>query len=119
LSNFELSASSPAEAEAIELLEAIKYAIERGMSSVIFESDCKIVIDIVLSDLVPPNELGDIIHRCKDLLASHNGYVVRHIRRQANKVAHTITRAALSHPSPHIFIDVPDYLSSLLLNEMA
>jgi ribonuclease HI len=119
LSNFSHYSSSPAEAEALGLLEAIKFSIDSGMNLVIFESDSKIVIDVVNSDSVPQNELGDIVHRCKDLLATHNGYVVRHVRRQANKVAHTIARAALSYPSPHIFSDVPDYLYSLLLNEMA
>jgi len=82
------------------------------MNSVIFESDSKIVIDAVNSELTPHNELGDIINRCKDLLASRNGYLVRHVRRQANKVAHTIARAALSCPN-----DVPDHVYSLLLNE--
>lgn len=44
---------------------------------------------------------------------------MRHVRRQANKIADIIARAALSYPSSHIFSDAPDYLYSLLLNEMA
>lgn len=44
LSNFNLSSSSPA--EALGLLEAVKFSIDRGMNSVIFESDSKIVIDV-------------------------------------------------------------------------
>jgi len=77
---------------------------------VILESDSKIVVDNVNYDLVSHNELGDIIHRCKDLLSTRNGYVVRHVRRQASRVA--ITRASLSNHSPCIFNDVPDYLYS-------
>jgi len=107
-----------AEAEALALLEAIKFSIDRGMNSVIFESYSKIVIDVVNSDSVPQNELGDIIYRCKDILATRNGYVVRNVRRQVNKVVYTIYRAALSYPSLHIFSIVSDCLYSLLLNEM-
>ena len=67
-------------------------------------------MDNVNYDLVSHNELGDIIHRCKDLLSTRNGYAVRHVRRQASRVA--ITRASLSNHSPCIFNDVPDYLYS-------
>jgi len=118
LSNFKLASSPPAEAEALGLLEAIKFAIERDMNSIIFEPNGKIDIDVVNSKLIRHNELGDIINKCKDLLASHNGYVVRHVRRQANKVSHIIIRVVLSYPNPHIFNDVPDYLYFLSLNEM-
>jgi len=83
--NFELSSSSlvEAQAEVTGLLEAIKFAIDRGMHLVISESDSKIVIDNISLDSTLQNELSDITHRCKDLLATHNGYVVRHVKRQA------------------------------------
>jgi len=51
LSNFSHYSSSPAQAEALGLLEAIKFSIDMGMNLVIFESDSKIVIDVVNSDL--------------------------------------------------------------------
>jgi len=53
LSNFSHYSSSHVEAEALGLLEAIKFSIDRGMDLVIFESDSKIVIDVVNSDSVP------------------------------------------------------------------
>jgi len=118
LSNFEPSSSSLAKAEALGLFKAVQFAIDKNMFSVVFESDSKFVVDMINSAFVPHNETGDIISRCKDLLAARNNYTVRHIRRQANRVAHTIGRASLSHPSPHIFSDVPDYLYSLIINEM-
>jgi len=42
----------PAEAEAWGLLEAMKFALDNDMPSVIFESDCKVVVDIVNSHKV-------------------------------------------------------------------
>ncbi|XP_024626802.2 uncharacterized protein [Medicago truncatula] len=118
MSNYEFLRVTPSEAEATGLLEAVKLAIARGMQSVIFKSDCKIVVDAVNSSVNPHNELGDIIFYCKQLLSLHANFSVRFVRRQANKVAHNIARASLSHPSPHIFFDVPSSLNTLLLNYM-
>jgi len=119
MSNTSHFASSPPEAEALGLLEAIKFAIGRDMTSVIFETDCKLTVDTVNSPVVPHNEIGDIITIGKNLLSVHNSYVVRHIRRQANRVAYTLARASLSHPIPYIFYYVPAYVYSLIINELA
>jgi len=108
MSNYSHSATSPLEAEALGLFEAIQFAIDRDMTSVIFEADCKLVVDLVYSPIVPQNEIGDIITSCKHLMSVHNSYVVRHTRRQTNRVAHSIARASLSHPNPYIFDYVPD-----------
>jgi hypothetical protein len=74
------------------------------MSSVIFESDCKIIVDIINSPQIPNNEIGNFLARCKDILLSHNSFVVSHVRRQPNKVAHTLAKVSLSHPTPLIFL---------------
>jgi hypothetical protein len=79
---------------------------------IILEFDSNIVMNNVNFDIVSHNELGDITRRCKDLLTTRNGYVVRHVRRQANMAPHAIAKASLSYPSPRIFNDVPDYLYS-------
>jgi len=110
MSDYAFFSSSPAEAEALGLLEAIKLVVARGFPFVIFESDCKFVVDAVNSSQVPHNEIGDIISRCQDLLSSHSQFIVSYVRRQANKVAHSIARASLSHPNPYIFDHVPSYL---------
>jgi len=118
LSKYSLYTSPPSEAEALSLLEALTFPDNQGMEFVIFESDCKLVVDTIISTSTPSNEFGDIIYRCKTLLASHNNYSVFYVRRQANRVAHNIARASLSHPSPYLFFDVPDYVSPLIIAEM-
>ena len=110
--------STPPEAEALGLFEAINMAINCHMSSVIFESDCRLLVDTINSNSIPNNEFGDIISRCKDLLSSRNNFIVSYIRRQTNMVAHNIARASLSHPSLHIFHEVPPTLYLILFNEM-
>jgi ribonuclease HI len=119
MSNFTHSSLMPVEAEAWGLLEAIKFAAANDMSSVIFESDCKVIVDIVNSSHLPQNELGDILSTCKGLLSIHTSFIVNYVRRQANEVAHSIARASLSNPSPHVFYDVSSHLYSLIFNEMA
>jgi len=52
--------SSPLEAEALGLFEAIKIAINCNMTSVIFESDCRFLVDTLNSNSTPKNEFGDI-----------------------------------------------------------
>jgi len=49
------------------------------MKSVIFKSDCKLVVDAIIFTSTPLNEFGDIISRCKTLLASHNNYTVLYV----------------------------------------
>jgi ribonuclease HI len=110
--------SFPSEAESLGLFEAINIAINRHMTSVIFESDCRLLVDTIDSNSTPHNEFGDIISRCKDLLSSRNNFIVSYVRRQANKVVRNIVRASLSHHNPHIFHDVPSCLYLLLFNEM-
>jgi ribonuclease HI len=119
MSNYAFFSSSSTEAEALGLLEAIKLAVERGYQSVTFESDCRFVVEAVNTTQVPQNEVGDIISSCQELLSFHNHFSVKYVRRQANEVAHSIARASLSYPRPHIFNDVPSYLYPLIMNEMA
>ena len=101
MSNFSHCSLTPVEAEAWGLLEAIKFVVVKDISYVIFESDCKVIVDIVNSSHLPQNELGDILSTCKDLISIHTSFIVNFVKRQANEVAHSIARASLSNPRPH------------------
>jgi len=72
------------------------------MTSDIFESDCRLLIDTINSNSTP--RVWRFISRCKDLLLSRNNFIVSNVRRQANKVAHNIAKASLCHSNPHIFM---------------
>jgi len=118
-SDYYYSSTTILEAETIGLLEAIKVVISNGMHVVWFETDCKAISDALATTNIPQNEFGDLISQCKSLLINKTDFVVSHIRRQANKVAHSISRASLSNSSPHISNIVPTTLYPLILNEMA
>jgi len=117
-SDLNYSSVTVLEAEAIGLLESIKMAISKAFHHVMFETDSKILVDLLKSTNPPINEIGDLVSECKTLLLSNPDYVVSFVRKQANKVAHSIARATLSHPSPHVFREAPTTLYSLILNEM-
>jgi len=117
-SDFLHSFATVLEAEAIALLESLKMATTNGMHAVLFETDSKTLVEIIKSHATPHNELGDLIVQCRSFLNSNPDHVVSFNRRQANKVAHSIARASLSHPSPHIFYHVTTTLYSLILDDM-
>jgi len=116
-SDFYLSSATILEAKSIGLLD-IKVAISNGMYVVLFETDSKILSDAINSNFTPSNEFGDLVIQCRSLLLDRPDFAVSYIRRQANRVAHSIARASLSNPSPHIFHYVMPTLYSLILNEM-
>jgi len=49
------------------------------MPSVIFEFDYKFVVNDINSHSTPHNEIGDIITRCKDLLSSHDTFIMSYV----------------------------------------
>jgi len=119
MSEYAFFSSLPLETEALGLLEAIKLVIARGFPSIKFESDYKLVVDAINSSRGPQNEVGDIISRCPNLLSSHIHFIVGYVRRQTNKIAHSIARVSLSDPNLNIFYYVPSYLYHLIINQMA
>lgn len=106
-SGYYYSFTTVLEAETIGLLEAIKEAISTGMQAIRFETDCKSIPDALSVNNIPQNEFGDLISQCKSFLLNRADFVVSYVRRQANRVAHSIARASLCHLSPHIFNVVP------------
>jgi hypothetical protein len=64
------------------------------------------------------SEFSSIISKIKCMLSMRNDFEVKSIRRQANMVAHTLARAAVSWPSRHTFNLIPPCIESLIYNEM-
>lgn len=87
------------------------------MHNVIFETDSRSLVNTLYSTTTPLNNFGDLVIQCKNILLSNHDFVVSFVRRQVNKVAHSIARAALSHPRPFVFHVVPTTMHSLITNE--
>ncbi|XP_045831364.1 uncharacterized protein LOC123922710 [Trifolium pratense] len=85
------------EAEAWSLYQGIQWVASLGYNKVVFELDCKIVVDDVNKMSINQSEYGSIIQNCRTLLHHYNDFIVVFTRRQANGSAHALARAALSH----------------------
>lgn len=90
-----------------------------GYDRVVFELDCKSVVDNIHSPGADISELGSIIQECSGIISSFPNFNVKFIRRQANSAAHCLARVALSKSSLHIYHCIPaDCISQLIINEM-
>ncbi|KAK2433837.1 hypothetical protein QL285_019052 [Trifolium repens] len=109
---------SSSEGEALALFEAMSTLQLQGYTNVIFETDAHNIVNAIRSRKQGVSEFSVIINKIKRLLSLFSGFEVKPIRRQANRVAHTIARAALSWSSRHVFDVVPLCIHNLLANEM-
>jgi ribonuclease HI len=106
------------EGEALAMVEAMEQVIHRGFPYVIFESDSKVVVDAIHSSQSGVSEFSLLISHIQSLLRLHNYFEVKYVRRQANKVAHFLARAAFSLSSRRIFDYVPPCIETYLNNEV-
>jgi len=103
--------------KALGLLQAVQWAKELDMISMDFETDPKIVADNIYKG-VGASDFMAIIQDCRHLLATDLvNSNVSFIRRQANGVAHSLAREALSHASFQLFLNSPHCITTLINNE--
>jgi hypothetical protein len=69
---------------------------QRGLSQVVFETDSKSVVDAVQHFRGGSSEFSSIIGHINNVLLLNPNFMVKFIKRQANMVAHTLARAAIS-----------------------
>ncbi|MCI19614.1 trypsin/chymotrypsin inhibitor, partial [Trifolium medium] len=88
--------------EALALFEAMKEVEQRGLSNVIFETDSTSVREAIHGVHTGVSEFSIIINKIRCMLSLHPDFEVKSIRRQANMVAHTFAKAAVSWSSRYL-----------------
>ncbi|KAK2388665.1 Ribonuclease H superfamily protein [Trifolium repens] len=106
------------EGEALALFEAMKAMEQRGFTHVIFETDSKSVVDAIHNIHGGTSEFSSLISNVNRILLSKPNFVVKFIKRQANMVAHTLARAAISWSRCCTFETQPLCITTYLNNEM-
>jgi ribonuclease HI len=106
------------EGEFIALLEALKAMNQRGYSHVIFETDSKNVVDAIHHFRGGCSEFSIIVSNINNILSCNQNFMVKFVKRQANMVAHTLARAAISWSRRCTFETLPLCITPLLNNEM-
>lgn len=95
------------EGEASGLWQALQWVQSLDFHNVIFELDCKCVVDSFNYRIVDISKFGSIIHECSKLLSSFPNFRVKFIRKQANRVAHSLAKVALSKSNPAFIMMFP------------
>jgi len=106
--------------EAIELLKAMEWVRDLHLWNMDFEVDSKTVVDNIYGKQTDVSDLSVIITHCVNLLCTDlmNSHV-KFIKRQANEVAHSLAKAALSDTSFRIYSHIPTCIESIIIiNEM-
>jgi ribonuclease HI len=106
------------EGESIALLHALNELVQRGVSHAIFETDSKSLVDAIQHIHVGVSDFSLIVRRINNVLSLNPNFMVRFVKRQANIVAHTLARAAISWPRRCNLDSLPLCISSLLHNEI-
>jgi ribonuclease HI len=106
------------EGESIALLEALKVMVQRGYSHVIFETDSKSVVDAIHHFRSGHSEFSFIVSNINNILSCNQNFMVKFVKRQANMVAHTLARAAISWSRRCTFETLPICITPLLNNEI-
>lgn len=88
-----------------------------GVQEVIFESDSKLVIDVVISQRDDDSEYGTIISACQEILRKRPSDMICFTHRQANKVAYNFARVFCFHACPMIWTSPPDSIVDVLHKE--
>jgi ribonuclease HI len=100
------------------LLEAMRDAVARGWTNIIFESDSKVVVDAVLTNHQGNSEWSSLISSIKLLLSSYTNFEIKFSKRQANMAAHTLARAICSWSSRLFFTSIPRCIEHFIINEL-
>jgi hypothetical protein len=81
----------------------------RGFSHVLFETDSKSVVDAIYHFRGGSSEFSFLISHIINILSCNPNFKVMFIKRQANMVAHSLVRAAISWAIRCIFEILPLY----------
>jgi ribonuclease HI len=106
------------EAEALGVLEALRWLQREQMTNVQLETDCLQVIQALHSKTRNNTEFGVVINLCRTLLNSNVNCQASHVRRQANRVAHSLAQATRLYASPQVFNHCPPCIETIIINEM-
>lgn len=107
---------NPRTAEAWGLLQAMKWISDLQLWKVIFEVDCKVVIDGISQGCRGLLYFRYIISKYKAYLSQFPNTLVSFAKRQAKHVAHSFARSSQFYASCH---NVPSCISCIILNEMS
>ena len=111
---------SVATVEVIATKQALQFAKDLGLSSIILKGDSKIVIDGLKSKNSSLNEFGHLLVEAKEVADQMDLVEFQYVPREANKSAHNIARYARHVSEFTVWMeDVPPHLVSVIQADSA
>ncbi|XP_057809003.1 uncharacterized protein LOC131023477 [Salvia miltiorrhiza] len=98
------------EGELMGIKEALSWIKEQGLVHGIVESDSKRAIDVIRSRARNLSEIGIIANSCREELITLPGFIIRHVKRDRNVIAHHFARAARDIDSHHVWNEPPAFV---------
>lgn len=108
----------PPDVETLTLFWAISWTLDFGLQNVIFETDCKYIVDHLSNPKPSSSDFNVIPNKCRTKLFFSPNSRVSFSRRQANLVNHKLVREAKSYANIQVFDHVPSCIFDLPSNEM-
>jgi ribonuclease HI len=106
------------EAEALGVLESIKWLHSSHIEASYIETDCLHVVQSLNNRSKNNTEFGNIIASCCRLLDLNQNCKVSYVRRQANRVAHELAQATRFIAGPQFYDYCPPCIETIIMNEM-
>jgi ribonuclease HI len=115
------SMHDPVTTEAIAARRAVEFCIEVGVQEVIFEGDSMLVVKAIQDSQPNWFPYGQIIDDIKWVMGSLRRWKIRHVKRDANKAAHELSRFATRNSDPYVWLEEPPncILNTVILEQKA
>ena len=107
------------EAESIGVREALTGVMQRGDDNVVIETDSLLTASALQNKKTYLLEVGHVLDHCKGVLKSAPGIMVTYIRKQANKVAHRLSRIPCSLNCSLVFTSPATHLLETIMNDVS
>lgn len=100
---------NPQETEAMDLVQALKFLNEKNLTLAVIEIDYLSIENGVNNYSTPKNELGVILSQYRTIITHCQSYKISYVRRQTNRVAHSLAQASKLYSSSH-FHDLSTFI---------
>ena len=106
------------EVEAIACREAVKFALQLGLTEVVFEGDSESITMAIISGKPCFSSYGHILDDVKALISHFASVSFLHVKRQGNAVADKLAKVAKNFPCPHVWSDdIPNDVHQLVIHD--
>jgi len=111
--------SDPLVAEALGAKLCVEFGIFLGIKSVVIEGDAVGVVNALNRSVVDEGIITNLITETRLKLGNYDRWSIKHVRRDGNKIAHSLAKLAISHFQNQVWLgSYPSVLTDLVSSEM-